>query len=72
METTAHIDFIAAAYAAAAIAIAVLVLWVTIDYRTQRRKIAELEKQGFTRRSTERPPRQPRQPGPVEQAKERA
>jgi heme exporter protein D len=69
METTAHIDFIAAAYAAAAIVIAVLILWVIIDYRAQRSKIAELEKQGFTRRSAERPPRQPNS---VEQAKGQA
>jgi heme exporter protein D len=69
MGTTAHIDFIAAAYAAAAIVIAVLIVWVTIDYRSQRSKIAELEKLGFARRSAERPPRQP---SPIEQAKERA
>ncbi|MGC1776439.1 MAG: heme exporter protein CcmD [Xanthobacteraceae bacterium] len=51
MGTTAHIDFIAAAYAAAAIVIGALILWVAVDYRAARRKIAELEKQGFTRRS---------------------
>jgi len=51
METTAHIDFIAAAYAAAAIVVGVLIAWVMLDYRTQERKIAELEMQGFARRS---------------------
>jgi heme exporter protein D len=51
METTAHIDFIAAAYAAAVIVIGALVAWVTIDYRAQRRMLAELEMQGFGRRS---------------------
>ena len=55
METTAHIDFIAAAYAAAAIVIGALILWVAVDYRLERRKIAEMEKQGFTRRSADRP-----------------
>ena len=51
METTAHIDFIAAAYAAAAIVVGALIAWVILDYRAQVRKIAELELQGFTRRS---------------------
>ena len=51
METTAHIDFIAAAYAAAVIVVGALVAWVTLDYRAQTRKIAELEMAGFTRRS---------------------
>ena len=51
METTAHIDFIAAAYAAAVIVVGALIAWVTLDYRAQTRKIAELEMQGITRRS---------------------
>jgi heme exporter protein D len=63
METTAHIDFIAAAYAAAVIVIGALVVWVTLDYRAQRRTLAELEMQGIRRRSA---------PSPVERAIERA
>jgi heme exporter protein CcmD len=51
METTAHIDFIAAAYAAGLIVIAALIAWVTLDYRLQQRTLAELEGQGHTRRS---------------------
>ena len=57
METTAHIDFIAAAYAAAVIVIGALVAWVTLDFRAQTRKIAELEMAGFTRRSDAAPGR---------------
>ena len=49
METTAHINFIAASYSAAAIVIGVLIAWVTLDYRAQRRTLAELELQGLTR-----------------------
>jgi heme exporter protein D len=49
METTAHIGFIAAAYAAAVIIIGVLIAWVSLDYRAQRRTLADLELQGFTR-----------------------
>ncbi|HJY17078.1 MAG TPA: heme exporter protein CcmD [Xanthobacteraceae bacterium] len=51
METTAHIDFIAAAYAAATIVIGALIVWVTLDCRAQTRKLADLELQGMTRRS---------------------
>ncbi len=51
METTAHIDFIAAAYAAAVIVVGALIVWVMLDYRAQTRKLAELELQGMTRRS---------------------
>ena len=49
METTAHIDFIAASYAAALIIIGALIAWVSLDYRAQRRTLADLELQGFTR-----------------------
>ena len=51
METTAHIDFIASAYTAAVITVAGLIAWVTLDYRAQTRKIAELEMQGIIRRA---------------------
>jgi len=51
MGATAHLDFIAAAYTAAVIVIGGLILWVTLDYRAQRRILAELEAQGVTRRS---------------------
>jgi heme exporter protein D len=55
METTAHIDFIAASYAAAVIVIGALIAWVTLDYRTQRRTLSELEQQGVTRGSKPTP-----------------
>jgi len=51
MDATAHIDFIAAAYAAAVIVVGALIAWVSLDYRAQRRQLAELEMGGFTRRS---------------------
>lgn len=57
METTAHIDFIAAAYVAAAIVVAALIAWVVFDYRAQARKISELETQGIRRRSAFAAPR---------------
>jgi heme exporter protein D len=49
MQATAHIDFILAAYAAGIIVIGALIAWVTLDYRAQRRTLAELELQGLTR-----------------------
>jgi heme exporter protein D len=51
MQMTAHIDFIAAAYVAAIVVIGALIAWVMLDYRLQRRILAELETQGVTRRS---------------------
>jgi heme exporter protein D len=51
MGATAHIDFIAAAYSAAVIVVGALVAWVTLDYRAQRRTLADLEMRGITRRS---------------------
>lgn len=51
MQATAHIDFIAAAYGASIVVIGVLVAWVALDYRMQRRILAELEAQGVSRRS---------------------
>jgi heme exporter protein D len=51
MPATPHIDFIVAAYAAGLIVIVALIAWVTLDYRVQRRILAELERQGLSRRS---------------------
>ncbi len=51
MDTVPHLDFIAAAYAAAVLVVAALIVWVALDYRAQRRALAELEMQGFIRRS---------------------
>jgi heme exporter protein D len=55
MGATAHINFIAAAYAAAVIVIGALIVWVTLDYRAQRRILTELEMQGLSRRSAATP-----------------
>jgi heme exporter protein D len=51
MDTVPHLDFIAAAYAAAGFVVAALIIWVALDYRAQRRALADLEMQGFSRRS---------------------
>ncbi len=47
----ANAGFIIAAYGAAAVVIVLLVAWVVIDFRKQKRALAELEARGITRRA---------------------
>ncbi len=51
MLATAQIEFIIAAYVFGAVVIGVLIAWVMLDYRLQRRILAELESKGISRRS---------------------
>jgi len=67
MEVANHIAFIVAAYAAAVAVVVALTAWVVLDYRAQLRKLADLEKRGFTRRSAPAPAAPA-----MEQAKEKA
>jgi heme exporter protein D len=67
MNPANHMGFIVASYAAAVAVVGVLVAWVTLDYRTQRSRLADLEMRGVTRRSA--PARSERS---IEQAKEEA
>src|SRR5690606_672883 len=46
-----HAAFILAAYAAAVFIVVGLCAWVIVDYRVQRRVLAELDEQGIRRRS---------------------
>ncbi len=67
MEGIAHINYIAAAFAAAVVIIGTLIAWVALDYRAQRRTLSELELRGTTRRS------EPARSAPaMQQAKEEA
>jgi heme exporter protein D len=67
MGAANHMGFIVASYAAAVAIVGALIAWVGLDYRAQRRRLADLEMRGVTRRSA--PPR----PEPaIEQAKEKA
>jgi len=67
MEAVSHMDFIVAAYAVAGGVVGGLTVWVMLDYRAQLRKLADLEKRGFSRRSA------PARSEPVmQQAKEEA
>jgi heme exporter protein D len=67
MEAINHLPFIVGSYAAAFVVVAGLIAWVMIDFRVQRRALADLEMRGVTRRSAaERPPR------PMAEAEEKA
>ena len=67
MDAANHMGFIVASYAAAVAIVGVLIAWVTLDYRTQRLRLADLEMRGVTRRSAS-----PRPERSIEQAKEEA
>ena len=43
MNLGAHAEFIVAAYAAALAVVIALIAWIVVDYRAQRRALAELE-----------------------------
>ena len=67
MNAINHMGFIVASYAAAVAIVGILIAWVTLDYRTQRLRLADLEMRGITRRSA------PARSEPsIEQAKEKA
>jgi heme exporter protein D len=51
MPAVSHIEFIIAAYGAGVVVIVALIAWVMLDYRLQRRILAELETKGIARRS---------------------
>jgi heme exporter protein D len=46
-----HAGFIAAAYLATAAVLIGLVLWIVLDGRAQRRRLADLDARGIRRRS---------------------
>ena len=51
MNLGPHAAFILTAYAAAIVVIGALIAWITLDHRTQKRLLGELDHQGVTRRS---------------------
>ena len=46
-----YASFIVTSYAAAAIVVALLIGWVVLDYRSQTKRLRELDRSGVTRRS---------------------
>ena len=59
MEAINHLPFIVGSYAAAFVIVAGLIGWVMLDFRAQRRALADLEQRGLTRRSTSARPEPP-------------
>lgn len=51
MSLGPHAAYIVAAYGMTLAVIAALIVWVVVDYRRQRRILADLERRGVTRRS---------------------
>jgi heme exporter protein D len=50
MEAMNHLPFIVGSYAATFVIVAGLIAWVMLDFRAQRRALADLERRGLTRR----------------------
>ncbi|WP_027543946.1 heme exporter protein CcmD [Bradyrhizobium sp. WSM2254] len=51
MSLGPYASFIATSYAAAALVVAILIGWIVLDYRSQTRRLRELDRSGITRRS---------------------
>jgi heme exporter protein D len=51
MDLGPHAAFIVAAYAVALAIVVLLIVWVALDYRAQRRVLADLDARGIQRRS---------------------
>jgi heme exporter protein D len=50
-EVATHTGFILAAYLAAAVVLTAVTLWILVDGRSLRRRLADLEARGIRRRS---------------------
>lgn len=50
MTLGTHAVFIVGAYAAAAIVVVALIAWTVVDYRAQKRTLAELDRAGRGRK----------------------
>jgi heme exporter protein D len=55
MSLGPYATFIEASYLVVLFVVALLIAWITIDYRSQKRRLSELESDGVTRRSTRQP-----------------
>jgi heme exporter protein D len=51
MNLGTHAGFIIAAYAVALVVVVALIVWVALDYRSQRRLLGDLEQSGIKRRA---------------------
>ena len=51
MSLGPYTSFITTSYALVAVVVLLLIVWIAIDYRTQKSRLRELEASGITRRS---------------------
>ena len=51
MSLGPYASFIITSYLAAAIVVALLIGWIALDYRSQKRRLRQLEESGVARRS---------------------
>jgi heme exporter protein D len=51
MSLGPYASFIVTCYVLVAAVVLILIIWIALDYRRQKRRLAELEKNGLTRRS---------------------
>ena len=51
MSLGPYATFIEASYLVVLFVVVLLIAWIAIDYRSQRRRLSELESEGVTRRS---------------------
>jgi heme exporter protein D len=51
MSLGPYASFIVVSYLAVALAVVLLIVWIAIDYRSQRQRLRELEESGIIRRS---------------------
>ena len=49
-----YATFIATSYLVVLVVVALLIMWIVIDYRSQKRRLSELESEGIVRRSGHR------------------
>jgi heme exporter protein D len=64
-ELTYHGGFILAAYAVTVLILAGMFLWIILDGRAQKRRLAELEARGIRRRSAGSPSKPAGSPSPA-------
>ena len=55
MNLGPHAAFIVAAYSGAIVILTTLIGWIALDYRTQHRILADLDKRGVKRRARKKP-----------------
>ena len=51
MDLGPYTSFIASSYLAVALVVLLLIVWITVDYRTQKARLRALEQSGVSRRS---------------------